>query len=147
MTTSVYLVGMLRSACAMHTRSIWTLAGSVIACVLLNAYIASAQVTELIPNLVARPASQVSIAVEFLDAGRIGPPLEASGEPLQVTGRMAFANPLKAKDLEIHLSRRLVFPARFHSPPLGIRLCSMKWEKRSEKNARKTRCRLSWVRE
>jgi acyl-coenzyme A thioesterase PaaI-like protein len=33
----------------------------------------------------------VSIAVQFLDAGRIGPPLEASGEPLQVTGRMAFA--------------------------------------------------------
>jgi uncharacterized protein (TIGR00369 family) len=36
-------------------------------------------------------AMTVSIAVEFLDAGRIGPPLEASGEPLQVTGRMAFA--------------------------------------------------------
>ena len=36
-------------------------------------------------------AVTVSIAVEFLDAGRIGPPLEASGEPLQVTGRMAFA--------------------------------------------------------
>ena len=33
----------------------------------------------------------VSIAVEFLDAGRIGPPLEARGEPLQVTGRLAFA--------------------------------------------------------
>ena len=31
-------------------------------------------------------AMTVSIAVEFLDAGRIGPPLEASGEPLQVTG-------------------------------------------------------------
>ncbi len=36
-------------------------------------------------------AITVSIAVEFLSAGRIGPPLEATGEPLQVTGRMAFA--------------------------------------------------------
>ena len=36
-------------------------------------------------------AVTVSIAVEFLSAGRIGPPLEASGEPLQVTGRLAFA--------------------------------------------------------
>lgn len=36
-------------------------------------------------------ALTVSIAVEFLDAGRTGLPLEASGEPLQVTGRMAFA--------------------------------------------------------
>jgi uncharacterized protein (TIGR00369 family) len=36
-------------------------------------------------------AMTVSIAVEFLDAGRIGLPLEATGEPLQVTGRMAFA--------------------------------------------------------
>ena len=36
-------------------------------------------------------AVTVSIAVEFLDAGRIGLPLEASGEPLQVTGRLAFA--------------------------------------------------------
>lgn len=36
-------------------------------------------------------AVTVSIAVEFLSAGRIGPPLEATGEPLQVTGRMAFA--------------------------------------------------------
>src|SRR5882672_5434892 len=36
-------------------------------------------------------ALTVSIAVEFLDAGRIGPPLEATGEPLQITGRMAFA--------------------------------------------------------
>jgi uncharacterized protein (TIGR00369 family) len=36
-------------------------------------------------------AMTVSIAVEFLDAGRIGPPLEALGEPLQVTGRLAFA--------------------------------------------------------
>ena len=36
-------------------------------------------------------ALTVSIAVEFLDAGRIGPPLEATGEPLQVTGRLAFA--------------------------------------------------------
>jgi uncharacterized protein (TIGR00369 family) len=36
-------------------------------------------------------AVTVSIAVEFLSAGRIGPPLEAAGEPLQVTGRMAFA--------------------------------------------------------
>lgn len=36
-------------------------------------------------------AVTVSIAVEFLSAGRIGPPLEATGEPLQVTGRLAFA--------------------------------------------------------
>jgi uncharacterized protein (TIGR00369 family) len=36
-------------------------------------------------------AATVSIAVEFLDAGRVGLPLEASGEPLQVTGRLAFA--------------------------------------------------------
>ncbi len=36
-------------------------------------------------------AMTVSITVEFLAAGRIGPPLEASGQPLQVTGRMAFA--------------------------------------------------------
>ena len=36
-------------------------------------------------------AMTVSIAVEFLDAGRIGLPLEARGEPLQVTGRLAFA--------------------------------------------------------
>ena len=36
-------------------------------------------------------AMTVSIAVEFLSAGQVGRPLEASGEPLQVTGRMAFA--------------------------------------------------------
>jgi uncharacterized protein (TIGR00369 family) len=36
-------------------------------------------------------AMTVSIAVEFLNAGRIGAPLEATGEPLQVTGRLAFA--------------------------------------------------------
>ena len=36
-------------------------------------------------------ALTVSISVEFVDAGRTGIPLEASGEPLQVTGRMAFA--------------------------------------------------------
>ena len=36
-------------------------------------------------------AMTVSIAVEFLSPGRIGPPLEARGEPLQVTGRLAFA--------------------------------------------------------
>jgi uncharacterized protein (TIGR00369 family) len=36
-------------------------------------------------------AMTVSIALQFLDAGRIGLPLEASGQPLQVTGRMAFA--------------------------------------------------------
>lgn len=36
-------------------------------------------------------AMTVSIAVEFLSAGRIGAPLEATGEPLQVTGRLAFA--------------------------------------------------------
>lgn len=36
-------------------------------------------------------AVTVSIAVEFLSAGRIGPPLEATGEPLQITGRLAFA--------------------------------------------------------
>jgi uncharacterized protein (TIGR00369 family) len=36
-------------------------------------------------------AMTVSIAVEFLSAGRIGAPIEATGEPLQVTGRLAFA--------------------------------------------------------
>ena len=36
-------------------------------------------------------AVTVSIAVEFLEGARIGPPLEARGEPLQVTGRLAFA--------------------------------------------------------
>src|SRR6478609_1551601 len=36
-------------------------------------------------------AMTVSITVEFLNAGRIGAPLEATGEPLQVTGRLAFA--------------------------------------------------------
>lgn len=36
-------------------------------------------------------AVTVSIAVEFLAAGRIGPPLESTGEPLQITGRLAFA--------------------------------------------------------
>ena len=36
-------------------------------------------------------AMTVSIAAEFLDGARIGPPLEARGEPLQVTGRLAFA--------------------------------------------------------
>lgn len=36
-------------------------------------------------------AMTVSIAVEFLSAGRTGAPLEATGEPLQVTGRLAFA--------------------------------------------------------
>src|ERR1700704_2680525 len=36
-------------------------------------------------------ALTVSIAVEFLDAGRIGPPLEARGEPLQGTRPLAFA--------------------------------------------------------
>ena len=36
-------------------------------------------------------AMTVSIAAEFLDAGKVGLPLEASGEPLQVTGRLAFA--------------------------------------------------------
>ena len=36
-------------------------------------------------------AMTVSIAVEFLDAGKVGIPLEATGEPLQVTGRLAFA--------------------------------------------------------
>ena len=36
-------------------------------------------------------AMTVSIAVEFLSAGQTGAPLEATGEPLQVTGRLAFA--------------------------------------------------------
>ncbi len=36
-------------------------------------------------------ALTVSIACEFVDAAKIGPPLEARGEPLQVTGRLAFA--------------------------------------------------------
>jgi len=38
-----------------------------------------------------RFAMTVSIAVEFLAAGKVGAPLEAAGEPLQVTGRLAFA--------------------------------------------------------
>ena len=36
-------------------------------------------------------AMTVSITVEFLDGGTVGAPLEATGEPLQVTGRLAFA--------------------------------------------------------
>src|SRR3954470_406877 len=36
-------------------------------------------------------AMTVSIAVEFLSGSGIGAPLEATGEPLQVTGRLAFA--------------------------------------------------------
>jgi len=36
-------------------------------------------------------AMTVSITVEFLDGGQVGAPLEATGEPLQVTGRLAFA--------------------------------------------------------
>jgi len=36
-------------------------------------------------------AMTVSIAVEFLNAAEVGAPLEATGEPLQVTGRLAFA--------------------------------------------------------
>src|SRR5215813_8064116 len=36
-------------------------------------------------------AMTVSIAVEFLDVGKVGLPIEATGEPLQVTGRLAFA--------------------------------------------------------
>src|SRR5579864_5497171 len=36
-------------------------------------------------------AMTVSIAVEFLAAGNVGAPLEADGEPLRGTGRMAFA--------------------------------------------------------
>jgi uncharacterized protein (TIGR00369 family) len=36
-------------------------------------------------------ALTVSLACEFVGAARIGPPLEGRGEPLQVTGRMAFA--------------------------------------------------------
>ena len=36
-------------------------------------------------------AMTVSIAVEFLAPARSAPPLEATGEPLQVTGRLAFA--------------------------------------------------------
>ena len=36
-------------------------------------------------------AMTVSIAVEFLNVGQVGIPLEATGEPLQVTGRLAFA--------------------------------------------------------
>jgi uncharacterized protein (TIGR00369 family) len=36
-------------------------------------------------------AMTVSIACEFLTGASIGPPLEARGEPLQVTGRLAFA--------------------------------------------------------
>jgi len=36
-------------------------------------------------------AMTISITVEFLDGGKVGAPLEATGEPLQVTGRLAFA--------------------------------------------------------
>jgi len=36
-------------------------------------------------------AMTVSIAVEFLSAAQVGAPLESTGEPLQVTGRLAFA--------------------------------------------------------
>jgi uncharacterized protein (TIGR00369 family) len=36
-------------------------------------------------------AMTVSISVEFLDAAKVGLPIEATGEPLQVTGRLAFA--------------------------------------------------------
>jgi uncharacterized protein (TIGR00369 family) len=36
-------------------------------------------------------AMTVSIAVEFLSGAQVGAPLEATGEPLQVTGRLAFA--------------------------------------------------------
>lgn len=36
-------------------------------------------------------AMTVSIAVEFLAAAQTGAPIEATGEPLQVTGRLAFA--------------------------------------------------------
>jgi uncharacterized protein (TIGR00369 family) len=36
-------------------------------------------------------AMTVSVTVEFLDGGKVGMPLEATGEPLQVTGRLAFA--------------------------------------------------------
>jgi uncharacterized protein (TIGR00369 family) len=36
-------------------------------------------------------AMTVSIAVEFLAAAQTGTPIESTGEPLQVTGRMAFA--------------------------------------------------------
>jgi uncharacterized protein (TIGR00369 family) len=36
-------------------------------------------------------AMTVSITVEFLDTGKVGAPLEATGEPLRVTGRLAFA--------------------------------------------------------
>src|SRR5204862_7259171 len=36
-------------------------------------------------------AMTVSIAVEFLDAGRIGPALDASAERLQLTARRSFA--------------------------------------------------------
>lgn len=46
-------------------------------------------------------AMTVSIAVEFLSAGTVGKPLEASGEPLQVTGRMAFARGTIAQEGKI----------------------------------------------
>ena len=36
-------------------------------------------------------AMTVSLTCEFLEAATIGPPIEGRGEPLQVTGRMAFA--------------------------------------------------------
>jgi uncharacterized protein (TIGR00369 family) len=36
-------------------------------------------------------AMTVNLSCEFLEAARVGPPIEGRGEPLQVTGRMAFA--------------------------------------------------------
>ncbi len=36
-------------------------------------------------------ALTVNLSLEFTEAGKVGPPLEARGEPLQVTGRLAFA--------------------------------------------------------
>lgn len=43
-------------------------------------------------------AMTVSIACQFIDAARIGPPLEGSGEPTQVTGRLAFARGTLAQE-------------------------------------------------
>jgi len=36
-------------------------------------------------------AMTVNLSCEFLEAAKVGPPIEGRGEPLQVTGRLAFA--------------------------------------------------------
>jgi uncharacterized protein (TIGR00369 family) len=71
-------------------------------------------------------AVTVSIAVEFLSAGRIGPPLESTGEPLQVTGRLAFARGSITQDGKTialwsgvvrHVARAKAMARKAESPP------------------------------